>query len=170
MKNLILINGTMGVGKTVVSKALNILMPKSVMLDGDWCWSMQPFVVTDETKAMVMNNITYTLNNFCRCSEFENIIFCWVMHEESIIDDVVSRIDTSDIKVYKFSLVCDESVLIEHISGDIKKGLRDKSVIERSVPRLANYYDMDTVKINVGVGTPNEIAAEIKRYVMEEFA
>lgn len=81
MKKLIIINGTMGVGKTTTSLELQKILPQNVFLDGDWCWSMEPFVVNDETKTMVMNNITYLLNNFIRCSEYENIIFCWVMHE-----------------------------------------------------------------------------------------
>ncbi len=35
MKKLILINGTMGVGKTATSNALLQLLPQSVFLDGD---------------------------------------------------------------------------------------------------------------------------------------
>lgn len=35
MKNLIIINGTMGVGKSAVSKELNRIPEKSIMLDGD---------------------------------------------------------------------------------------------------------------------------------------
>ena len=46
----------MGVGKTTVSKELKNRLQKSVFLDGDWCWDMNPFVVNDETKAMVMDN------------------------------------------------------------------------------------------------------------------
>ena len=80
MKKLILIGGTMGVGKTATSSLLKQKLNQSVFLDGDWCWDMHPFVVNRETKAMVMNNIVYQLNQFISCSEIENIIFCWVMH------------------------------------------------------------------------------------------
>ena len=59
MKNLIFINGTMGSGKTAVSQKLKILLNKSVFLDGDWCWDMVPFVVNNETKEMVLENITF---------------------------------------------------------------------------------------------------------------
>ena len=76
MKNLYLIGGTMGVGKTTVCQSLKRLLPKAVFLDGDWCWDADPFVVTEETKAMVMDNICHVLNNFIHCTEYENIIFC----------------------------------------------------------------------------------------------
>ena len=38
MKTIYLIGGTMGVGKTTVSQQLKKELPKSVFLDGDWCW------------------------------------------------------------------------------------------------------------------------------------
>ena len=69
MKKLILIGGTMGVGKTATSSLLKQKLNQSVFLDGDWCWDMHPFVVNRETKAMVMNNIVYQLNQFISCSE-----------------------------------------------------------------------------------------------------
>ena len=51
---------------------------------------------------------------------YQNIIFCWAMHEESIIDDVLSRLEKHDCKLYKFSLVCTEQALISRINKDIK--------------------------------------------------
>ena len=95
MKKLYLIGGTMGVGKTTVCQQLKRLLPDSVFLDGDWCWDADPFQVTEETMAMVNDNICYLLNNFLRCSAYENVIFCWVMHQQAIIDGVLSRLDTA---------------------------------------------------------------------------
>ena len=74
MKNLYLIGGAMGVGKTTVCRRLKKDLPNSVFLDGDWCWDADPFLITEETKAMVMDNICFLLNNFLRCSAYENII------------------------------------------------------------------------------------------------
>ena len=45
----------MGVGKSAVCKQLIKKLQPGVYLDGDWCWNMSPFSVTDETKAMVMD-------------------------------------------------------------------------------------------------------------------
>ena len=76
MKKLYLIGGTMGVGKTTVCQYLKKQLPKSVFLDGDWCWDMSPFQVTEETKAMVLDNICHLLNRFLACSAFDHVLFC----------------------------------------------------------------------------------------------
>jgi hypothetical protein len=136
MKNLIFINGTMGVGKTATSRELQKLLPNCVFLDGDWCWDMSPFIVNDETKKMVVDNISYLLNNFISCSVYENVIFCWVMHKQGVLDDVLSRLDKRDSILYKFSLVCSEQSLISRITKDVELGIRTKDVINRSIPRL----------------------------------
>ncbi|AJD25562.1 AAA domain protein [Clostridium botulinum] len=54
IKKLIIINGTMRVGKTATSKELNKKLNNSVWLDDDWCWMMNPFTVNDENKNMVI--------------------------------------------------------------------------------------------------------------------
>ena len=64
MKRLILINGTMGAGKTAVCQELERELAPCAFLNGDWCWEMHPFQVTDETKAMVKQNICYLLSSF----------------------------------------------------------------------------------------------------------
>ncbi len=155
----------MGVGKTTTSKMLSKLLTKCVFLDGDWCWNMSPFVVTDETKRMVLDNISYLLNNFLSCSEFEHIIFCWVMHEQSIIDDVLSRLSIEDSKIYVFSLVCSEEALKSRMESDIKQGLRTEDEISRSIPRLGNYAQMDTIKIDVSELSARQAAKKILEYI-----
>lgn len=102
MKDIYLIGGTMGVGKTTTCRIIKSKLNNSVFLDGDWCWDMHPFQVTDETKQMVMGNICFLLNSFMKCSAFENIVFCWVMHEQGIIDEILSHLDTTDFAGYRW--------------------------------------------------------------------
>ena len=111
MKTLYLIGGTMGVGKTTVSQQLKQDLPNSVFLDGDWCWDASPFQVTEETKAMVTDNICYLLNSFLHCSAYEYVIFCWVMHQQSIIDSILEKLDVKNYDVKCISLITDEITL-----------------------------------------------------------
>lgn len=155
----------MGVGKTATSRELQRLLPKCVFLDGDWCWDMNPFIVTNETKNMVEDNICYILNNFLRCSEYENIIFCWVMHEEYIIKSIQSRLNLQNTILYKVSLICSEQSLLERISKDVENGIRTKDAIERSIARLNNYILMETIKIDVSNIDSKQAAQQIINYI-----
>ena len=118
MKTLYLIGGTMGVGKTTVSKRLKEILPNSVFLDGDWCWDASPFQVTEETKDMVIDNICYLLNNFLHCSAYENIIFCWVMHEQSIINSIKEKLDTENCNLRSISLMTDDDNLRKRLLSE----------------------------------------------------
>lgn len=162
MKRLFLIGGAMGVGKTAVCRQLKKDLPNSVFLDGDWCWDADPFQVTGETKAMVMDNICYLLNSFLRCSAYENVIFCWVMHEQAIIDAILERLDCKTCDIKRISLTADEGTLRARLGADIAEGSRTADVVGRSVARLPLYQALDTVKIDTNGKTVREVAEEIE--------
>lgn len=161
MKHLYIIGGTMGVGKTTVGQLLKKQLPNSVFLDGDWCWDADPFQVTEETKAMVLDNICHLLNNFIVCSTYENIIFCWVMHQQSIIDHIKSRLALNDTQLHCISLICEEVSLRQRLERDIAAGLRQLDIVERSLDRLPIYGKLDTAKIDTSGKNPVEVAEEI---------
>ena len=163
MKTLYMIGGTMGVGKTTVCQQLKRDLPNSVFLDGDWCWDASPFQVTEETKAMVTNNICYLLNNFLKCSAYENIIFCWVMHEQGIICSILDKLDTQNCEVKCISLAADEKTLRARLAMDVDRGIRSVDVIERSIARIPMYQALNTLKIDTNAKTVSMIANEIKQ-------
>ena len=144
----------MGAGKTTVCNILKKKLKNSVFLDGDWCWDMEPFWVTEETKAMVMDNITHVLNNFLACSAYDHVIFCWVLHEQEILDTLLSRLDCRNAEVHLYSLILDEKSLEERLKKDIRQGLR-----------IPLYEKLNTKKIYVSRQTPEETAAAILRDV-----
>lgn len=138
----------MGVGKTAVCQRLKSKLNNSVFLDGDWCWDAHPFQVTEETKQMVMQNICFLLDQFIRCSAYDNIIFCWVMHEQSIIDTIIKNIDSAKCDIRLISLMCSSETLRARLESDIENGIRAADVVERSIKRLPLYAELDTYKLN----------------------
>ena len=163
MKTFYMIGGPMGVGKTTVSQQLKSDLPNSVFLDGDWCWDSSPFQVTEETKAMVIENICCLLNNFLHCSAYENVIFCWVMHQQIIIDSIIQKLDLQNCSVKCVSLLADESSLRNRLMADVNRGIRTADVIDKSIARLLLYQALDTYKIDTGNKTVQMIAHEIKQ-------
>lgn len=94
-------------------------------------------------------------------SAYENIVFCWVMHEQSIIDAISAELDTDGCRVINVSLTVDEGDLRNRLSYDVKKGIRSEDVIERSIARISMYQVLDTVKVDTNDKTVLEIANEI---------
>ena len=161
MKNLYLISGTMGVGKTTTCNILKQKLDHAIFLDGDWCWDADPFQVTAETKKMVIDNICYLLNNFIHCSAYKNIIFCWVMHQQYIIDDILARLDSDKCNVKTISLVCTPEALTKRLQKDIATGIRQPDIIEKSIDRISLYSNLHTIKVDVSDITAEEAANKI---------
>lgn len=165
MKKLIIINGTMGVGKTATCKKLNKELQNSVWLDGDWCWMMNPFIANEENKLMVEKNITYLLRSFLTNSNFDYVIFNWVIHLEEIFDLILSKLNDLEFKVIKITLMCNEESLKNRISMDVNNGLRDKDCINRSLERIPLYKNMDTIKIDTSEIPVEEVVKKILGYI-----
>ena len=160
-KRLFLIGGPMGVGKTTAAKQLQALLERCAFLDGDWCWDLHPFCVSGETKAMVMDNIVHLLSGFLRCSEVDHVVFCWVMHEQAILDTLLSHLPLGDTDVTAVSLVCSPEALKARIDRDVQAGLRAPDVLARSLDYLPLYDALATVKLDTTGLTPHQTAQAI---------
>ena len=90
------------------------------------------------------------------------------MHEQSIIDTIVSRLDLTDISLHCISLIADEKTVVEHLRNDIDHGVREKDVIERSLERLRLYGNLNTEKIDVSGLTIDQIVEKIVSFKEEE--
>lgn len=124
MRTLYIVGGAMGVGKTTTCRLLCERLENSALLDGDWLWDLHPFRVTDVTKRLVCDNIVAVLNNFLACPELENIVFCWVLHRQDILDGLLSRLHTAGWNVRRISLTCTEPALRARLEKDVCAGLR----------------------------------------------
>ena len=68
---------------------------------------------------MVQENIAFLLGQFLRCPAYKTVIFCWVMHQEAIIRELLSRLDTRGVQVRVFTLLPSPAALEAHIQKDV---------------------------------------------------
>ena len=167
-KKLIIINGTMGVGKSATCNKLYKKLENSVWLDGDWCWMMNPFIVNEENKKMVQHNIAYILRNFLSNTSYEYIIFDWVIHLEEIFDAILEKLSDLKFTVIKITLICSEESLKKRISNDVENGLRDEECINRSLGRLKLYKPMNTIKVDTTNMTILETVDKIIKIIKKQ--
>lgn len=126
---------------------------------------MNPFIVCDETKQMVMKNITYCLRSFLECSIYETVLFCWVIHEQTILTEILNTLSDLEFKLHVFTLTATPEALEKRLLSDVKNDIRTVDVISRSLERLSYYDLMDTIKIDISELTPTETADIIRNKI-----
>lgn len=127
------------------------------MVTGVGIWD--PFVVNQDTKSMVLDNITHCLNNFIHTPGIENIIFCWVMHKQDIIDGIIQKLNTEDVEIHLISLICEKEELMKRMLID----RRNNQTIQKSLDYLELYKDLNTQKIDVTTLDVQKTIDKIKR-------
>ncbi len=174
MKTVLMVGGPMGVGKTAACRQLKGKLDGCVFLDGDWCWDIHPFQADEENRAMVMDNIVFLLRRFLQNPQIHTVIFCWVLHKDSIYEQILTRLfedgalPAEEVRVVKVSLVCGEKTLRERLSRDIAAGIRMPDVIGRSLERLPLYAGLDTEKLVTDGLTAEQVAGRLQRLLAEE--
>ena len=150
---LIIINGAPGVGKSAISNILFSKLGNSAFLDGDDVWRINPFEVTDKTRNIVEKNIIYILRNYIEAG-YEYVILSWVLHNQSIIDELLNNLSDLKLKVHVFTLICSEEILVErrHQQG------RETDI---AIDRLRQSLNLKTEKFDTGILKPDEIVSSI---------
>ena len=110
-KKLILISGSPCVGKTAVGERLFESYDNSAYLDGDWCWCVHPFSVSDPRLRNGDKSMSFVLSNYLD-SDFEYVIFTSVVLTDARIrNEILSGITAKDYRVIGFTLTCSEETL-----------------------------------------------------------
>jgi broad-specificity NMP kinase len=146
VKQLIMINGAMGVGKTCVCKGLNKRLENSVWLDGDWCMMMNPWKISESTQKMFLDNIIYLLKNFLANPTFAYVLFSWVIPREDLSGYIVKKMREHDLsfELKKITLMCSDDRLKKRMRLDG----RDANTIEKSIVYQDAFRSMDTIKVD----------------------
>lgn len=168
MKQLVIVNGPMGVGKSTVCRALLKRLERAVYLDGDWCWNMHPFTVNPENKAMVLRNICFLLRSFLENSQLDTVIFCWVIPELAILEQILEPMQDISIEPRVFTLVCEPSTLRRRLEADVAADRREADCVERGLTYLSCYADMPTCHVATDDRAPEEIAAWMAEKLREK--
>ena len=82
------------------------------------------------------------------------------MHEQSIVDEIVSKLDTEECRVIKISLIVDEANLRKRLLSDIANKIRTEEIMDKSIARIQMYQVLDTVKIDTSNKSVCEITEE----------
>ena len=110
-KKLILISGSPCVGKSAVGERLFESYDNSAYLDGDWCWCVHPFSVTDRRLRNGDKSMSFILSNYLD-SDFEYVFFTSVtLTDARIREGILNGITAREYGIIGFTLTCSEETL-----------------------------------------------------------
>ena len=162
MKQLIVIIGPNGVGKTTTAKKIVEQYENVAYVDSDWCRVMNPFAFTESTKETIIENIYCLLRNYLSCSDINTVVFTYAWHGErkAIYEKVMEKLKNEPIEFAQRIIIlkCSKD---ENIKRAIQDG-RDETRIKRGMEMTFSFYDaFDYPCIDTTNMTPAEVAQKI---------
>ena len=150
---VIIINGPMGVGKTVTGKLIAEKNHGTAFIDGDWCMDIHPFVGNRETKAMAVDNILHMIGNYQKCSECKMIVLVWLMDDQWVLRSIMDGLSALQTEVKSVTLICDRETLIRRWNNDYHCEWRTDQWLEISLKSLPYFTSLentiDTSRLSV---------------------
>lgn len=105
---MIIINGSLGVGKSSVSKELHWKFDKSVYLDGDHIGDVHPFEIYDDARIDHLYRTLALLVGFHQGNGYHNFVINYVFESPESLGDLLDLLRPLDASIHVYWLTCDE--------------------------------------------------------------
>lgn len=160
-KQLILVGGAMGVGKSAVCRELLRQLTPGRLAGRRLVLEHEPFCRFG--RKQTDGAVQYHASAQSLSEQFELPLRAVLLGHGSAPPFRGRARPLRDIPftLHSFSLVCTEQVLRERLERDVRDGIREADVIPRSLRRLPAYAALPTCKLDVTSLTPYEAACAI---------
>jgi len=166
-KNLIIITGAPGMGKTTVCEELSKIVPRNVYFDCDCFMWANPYVVNEETERIRHENISFTVKNYLSCSVYDNVIINWVFVNQMAINKILDTIDLTAVNVHTYSLLCRPEIWKTRMENDkVNLKRRIEATFRKWSTRISEgYYENILAK---KIDTSDMTAIQVAEIIAEE--
>ena len=114
---IIIINGSLGVGKSSVADELHRKFDKSVHLDGDCVGDVHPFEIYDDTRIDHLYRTLELLVCFHQKNGYHNFVINYVFESADSLQDLVDLLGPLDSPIHTYWLTCHEKEQAKRIQG-----------------------------------------------------
>ena len=104
---IIIINGSLGVGKSSVSEELYTRFEKSVYLDGDAMGSVHPFEIYDQARVAHLYETLVLLVEFHQQHGYGNFVINYVFESAAALQALLERLRPLDAAIHTYWLTCE---------------------------------------------------------------
>jgi broad-specificity NMP kinase len=114
---IIIINGSLGVGKSSVSDRLHWKFDKSVHLDGDYIGDVNPFEIYDDARIDYLYRTLEFLVRFHQENGYRNFVINYVFESSTSLTNLIDRLRPLDSIIHVYWLTCEEQEQAKRIRG-----------------------------------------------------
>jgi chloramphenicol 3-O-phosphotransferase len=103
---IIIINGSVGVGKTSVAEELHWKFDKSVHLDGDHIGDVHPFEIYDEARIQHLYRTLALLVGFHQQNGYSNFVINYVFESPGSLQELLDLLQPLEASIHTYWLTC----------------------------------------------------------------
>ena len=161
---IIIINGSLGVGKSTTAEGLHWKFDKSVCLDGDYIGNVNPFGIYADARIDHLYRTLELLINFHQKHGYQHFVINYVFESSDSLQDLLSLLRPLDASIHVYWLTCDEeeqAKRIQHrqrddLDWELKRFVELQQIQRRAAQRGFIGTEMDTTHL-----TAAEVADKI---------
>ncbi len=164
---IIIINGSLGVGKTSVADQLHYKFDKSIHLDADCIGDVHPFEIYDEERLSHLYRTLELLVGFHQKNGYHNFVINYVFESPDSLEDLLALLRPLDPAIHTYWLTCD----VEEQEKRIRKRKRDE--IEWELKRFVELQQIQAKAAQQGfigkkVDTTGLTSAEVAEEIWKD--
>ena len=165
---IIIINGSLGVGKSSVSQELHYKFEKSVYLDGDFIGYVHPFEIYDQARIDHLYRTLALLVGFHQQNGYHNFVINYVFESPGSLKDLIDRLAPLDSSIHTYWLTCDEAEQASRIRG------RGQDQLEWELARFVELKQIQSAASRQGfigkeVNTTGLTSVQVAEVIWQEF-
>ena len=113
---ILIINGSVGSGKTAVSWELQTRFDSAVMLDGDYIGAVHPFEIYDNQRIEYLYDTLQMLVGFHHAHGYQNFVINYVFESDDSLRSLIRRLSGIIPDIHCFWLTCSDQKQKERIA------------------------------------------------------
>ena len=138
MKKYIIINGTMGAGKSTVGRRIAELLGCAAFIEGDFVVELHPHIDHSETEAMQRDNILHMSKNYNQFNKCNAVVLSWIMGETGA-KKLMTEIAALNYEIYHVVLTCSKQALTERWHKDAVNDWRTGENLKMALHLLESF-------------------------------
>jgi dephospho-CoA kinase len=154
---IIIINGSLGVGKTTTAEQLHWKFDKSVCLDGDSIGNVNPFEIYDDARITHLYRTLALLIDFHQKNGYSNFVINYVFESPDSLQDLLNRLRPLDSSIHVYWLTCDREKQAKRvmdrkrddIAWELKRFVELQEIQRRASQRGFIGNEIDTTDLTV---------------------